>query len=305
MPDDKLMRADAPRIGAPMAPARPVAPPRRPPRDVRIVVVAAVLLASVLWAARAAPWTPGSDVGYALGAAGGSALLLLLAYPLRKRLRFMQRLGRMRGWFALHMTLGIGAPLLVILHSTLAFGSINATVAFAVMALVATSGFVGRFLYARIHHGLYGEKASLAQLRGAASDDAEALHGPLRMPPDVVARLEAFAARADVASGGGLARGLAVATLGARGLGVRLACRRALRAAVAEEAARRGWDRAKTARRLARRRALVDRYVATAVRVGQFAAFERLFAWWHVLHVPLVWLLVASVVAHVVAVHMY
>jgi hypothetical protein len=29
-----------------------------------------------------------------------------------------------------------------------------------------------------------------------------------------------------------------------------------------------------------------------------------LFSWCHVLHVPLVWMLVAPVIAHVVAVHM-
>jgi hypothetical protein len=33
--------------------------------------------------------------------------------------------------------------------------------------------------------------------------------------------------------------------------------------------------------------------------------YERLFALWHVLHVPLVYMLVAAAIAHIVAVHMY
>jgi hypothetical protein len=36
-----------------------------------------------------------------------------------------------------------------------------------------------------------------------------------------------------------------------------------------------------------------------------FSAWERLFALWHVAHVPFVYILALSAVAHVVAVHAY
>ncbi len=49
-----------------------------------------------------------------------------------------------------------------------------------------------------------------------------------------------------------------------------------------------------------------DRRAPAAVqRVAQFGVFERLFSCWHVLHVPLVYMMVLSAIAHVVAVHMY
>jgi hypothetical protein len=41
------------------------------------------------------------------------------------------------------------------------------------------------------------------------------------------------------------------------------------------------------------------------VRVAQFTAYERLFALWHVLHVPFVYLLVLTACFHVFAVHAY
>ena len=45
--------------------------------------------------------------------------------------------------------------------------------------------------------------------------------------------------------------------------------------------------------------------IAAVQRSAQFLPLERLFALWHVLHVPLVVLLAFSVIAHIIAVHMY
>jgi hypothetical protein len=52
-------------------------------------------------------------------------------------------------------------------------------------------------------------------------------------------------------------------------------------------------------------RKLVRRYLAAVVSVAQFSVYERVFALWHVAHVPFVYLLVVSSVVHVVAVHAY
>jgi hypothetical protein len=50
---------------------------------------------------------------------------------------------------------------------------------------------------------------------------------------------------------------------------------------------------------------LIDRYLEAVVRVAQYSAYERLFALWHLAHLPFVYLLVISAVVHVVAVHAY
>jgi len=52
-------------------------------------------------------------------------------------------------------------------------------------------------------------------------------------------------------------------------------------------------------------RQAVARYLHALGRTARFRAYERMFALWHVLHVPLVWMLVLCAVAHVVAVHIY
>ncbi len=264
-----------------------------------------LLLGAVMLVARARPFTPGSDIGYWIGVAGGTAMLLLFVYPLRKRLRVAQRWGATSAWFALHMVLGVAGPLLVILHSTLHFGSLNATVAFATMTLVASSGFVGRFLYARIHLGLYGEKATLEalaeQLR-ARGDDA---HAQLAFAPAIEERLVAFALRAETAGREGLRHPLRFFLLGADAWRTRRAAVAEIASALDPHAREQHWSRRAFRRRLRRRRALVNAYLRTAQRLAQLHVYQRLFSWWHVLHVPLVWMLVVTAIAHVIAVHMY
>jgi hypothetical protein len=46
-------------------------------------------------------------------------------------------------------------------------------------------------------------------------------------------------------------------------------------------------------------------YLYGVERAAQFKVFERIFALWHVIHIPLVYMLVATAIWHVVAVHMY
>jgi hypothetical protein len=40
-------------------------------------------------------------------------------------------------------------------------------------------------------------------------------------------------------------------------------------------------------------------------QVAQFTLYERLFSLWHVLHLPLFYMMVISALLHVLAVHMY
>jgi hypothetical protein len=40
-------------------------------------------------------------------------------------------------------------------------------------------------------------------------------------------------------------------------------------------------------------------------RAAAFRFYERMFALWHVLHVPLLFLLIAATTVHVIAVHLY
>lgn len=297
-----IPRADAPRAAQPrrQAAARPHAR-----RDSVLLVIVALLVAAAMLVARSGRFTAGSDLGYWIGVGGGVAMLLLFLYPLRKRVRGLRNFGSTRFWFSLHMMLGIGGPLLIIVHSTLRFGSLNAIVAFASMSLVAASGIVGRYLYARIHHGLYGRRASLAELRAQAGLDSEAVRSKLAFAPEVDRRLAAFGTRAETAGREGLAHPLRFFAVGPIAFAERRRSVAEITRLLRDRARAEGWPEEKLARWIKSRRALVAAYLRAAQRVAQFGVFERLFSWWHVLHVPLVYMLVLSAIAHVVAVHMY
>jgi hypothetical protein len=249
----------------------------------------------VVGIARSGVYTAQSLLGYWMGVVGGSFMLVLLLYPLSKRARAMREFMPVRYWFALHMFMGIFGPVLVIMHSTLRLNSFNAAVAFWSMVIVASSGLVGRFVYGRLHAGLYGRQRSFAEVAKAAENTLNNAAAQLAQAPEVMAELRQFAAHANAVARAGLRRPFAFFLLNrhARQCAARCALLLAVtsRSVVGVHAA--AIDRAVVA------------YLQTARDAAQFRAFERVFALWHVLHIPLVWLLVVSAVFHVIAVHMY
>ena len=48
-----------------------------------------------------------------------------------------------------------------------------------------------------------------------------------------------------------------------------------------------------------------DRRLEAGRRTTEYRAYARLFSYWHVLHIPLFYLLLISAVVHVVAVNLY
>jgi hypothetical protein len=277
-----------------------------PPRREWLFLPGVAALVGAAWlVGRFADYTPGSRVGYNLGLAGGVALLLVFLYPLRKRLRFMRAFGASKGWFALHMACGIFGPFLVLVHSRFHIGSLNAGVALASMLLVAASGIVGRFIYVRIHHGLYGTRMTLAQLQAEVGLNTGELRSKLDFAPRVEQWLRAFEATALARPRNVLQGAWRFLTLDLRARWVRRRCIREFARVYRMHARAFGWDAARQRRHLEGGRAFIDEFISGAQRVAQFSRYERLFALWHVLHVPLVWMMLFSAIAHVVAVHAY
>lgn len=286
---------------------RTVAAPARPSDalQVRTIWLAVAVIVAGTWTlGRSGLYTPGSDFGYYLGLAGALMMLALMLYSVRKRVRWLSALGAMRHWFRLHMFLGIAGPTLILLHSTYHLGSLNASVAFYSMLVVAGSGVVGRFIYGKIHHGLYGREASVRELQTRLGLREGEVKSRFHFAPRLERRLQVFEAAA-TANRELLFGAWRFFTLAMRGRWVFWRCRRELLRALVHRAQRRQWPPGKLE---ARRRAglvLIRDYLRAVVDAAQFSTYERLFSWWHVLHIPLVYLLVVSAIVHVIAVHMY
>ncbi len=249
--------------------------------------------------------TPTRGLGYALGIIGGSLMLVLLLYSARKHFSWLRFLGPTPSWFRFHMVLGIVGPLCILFHANFRTGAANSNVALFSMLTVAGSGFIGRYLYAHIHQGLYGHKLELGELQAGAAGLRE-LAGSVSFLPDLVARLEAAEQRllraGPRASLLGVLKPLVVAaaTLRARWQ-LHGYIRRGLR-----QSARNSPVVAAEARRLRRAaRAYVDKRLAATRRVAEFEGYERLFSLWHTLHIPLIFMLIIAAVVHVIAVNVY
>jgi hypothetical protein len=273
--------------------------------DISLYILLTLLIVGVWRFSRMGYYRSGDNVGYWMGVAGGVMMLLLFSYPLRKYFRFMQRLGKVKWWFIVHMVLGIGGPLLILLHSTFHLGSVNAAVALFSMLIVAGSGVVGRFLYLRIHRGLHGERTNLADLQRRAGLAEGEIKSRFRFAPGIAQQLLAFEAEASHEGKGWALTLRQLMWLPIRQRMVLEACSAELRVRLRTIGKERKWTRGQLDRRHAQARATTRNYLRSVLRVAQFSAYERVFALWHLLHVPFVYLLLLTAGFHVFAVHAY
>jgi hypothetical protein len=265
-----------------------------------------LLLTLAAWLISRAGWfKAGDDVGYWIGVAGAVMMLMLFIYPLRKHVRAFQRMGRVKFWLWFHMLLGIGGPLLILVHSTFRVGSLNAGVALYSMLIVAISGVIGRFIYRRVHGGLDGQRVGLRELQVRAGFDQSESRSKLQFAPDVEDRLQAFEQHELQAAPSWFTHLRQVTWLPVQAQFTYWICAYQIRKPLRKIAEKKGWeaDLLRNRQRLARK--LVRRYLAAVVRVAQYTAYERVFSLWHVLHIPFVYLLIVSAIAHVIAVHVY
>lgn len=243
--------------------------------------------------------------GYWLGVAGASLMATLLLYPLRKRVRFMHGLGATRHWFRMHMVFGVLGPVLILYHCNFSLGSLNDTVALVCTLLVAVSGLVGRYVYAKVHVDLDGHRATLEQLSDNARITAVQRREAVALVPGLIERLTAYdtvvltppkSTRAAVL----LPLKLAVTT---RFAALRLAwfARRQLRLLARQS----DIVRAQQADLRQSITSFIREHLKRVRRVAELGSYERLFSIWHVFHLPFFYMLVVAALIHVLAVHMY
>jgi hypothetical protein len=248
--------------------------------------------------------SPRTGLGYALGITGGSLMLILAIYPLRKRIRGLAAVGSVKAWFRFHMILGVAGPLLVLYHSNFSMGATNSNVALICMLLVSGSGFIGRYFYAKIHKGLYGRSETLEELKA----QAEALRGTgvnNAVMPDLHDRLELAERKLVGLPSGGFAF---MTTPAIAALRYRIEIARAHRYIDRRLSEVIRNKQLALKHRVPLRNAAVrysDRRLFGARRIAEFKSYERLFSMWHLLHLPLFFMMLISGIVHVFAVHLY
>ena len=250
-------------------------------------------------------YKPGDNVGYNLGLVGGSMMLLMLLYSLRKRVKFMKEFSILPKWFRWHIIFGIVGPTLVMFHSTFVIHSFNAGVALICTLLVSGSGIFGRFFYTKVHNGLYGREMMLKKLHDDLSKTGSFKESITSFAPNIKESIEKFRVRAEGGTGGFWDS----VSIEFQAAFLNRSLVKELRHVMYTQAQEKKWDTWQAINIVDQ---LYEEYASNignyikAIRdAAQFRTYERFFSLWHIFHIPLVYMLVFSGIYHVIAVHMY
>ncbi len=226
-------------------------------------------------------WKSGGTAGHPMGWAGSAAMIVMLGYSARKRIRGLRRLGPLSRWLDVHILLGIVGPLFIVLHSALKVRGLVA-LSFWSMAAVALSGIVGRYLYLQIPRTRAGEVVSLAALEEADRTLARRLREEFGLGDEALARLDRLTEPPPRA---GLLRAAAGTLAGD------LPLRRRVAAFVRESGV--PPRVARSFESLARLKARSRR------RIRLFDRLQALFHYWHVFHKPFAVVMYVFMLVHV------
>lgn len=230
-------------------------------------------------------YKPGGSEGHLYGIVGTAMMAIGVAmYSLRKRVTTFQRLGKLKYWLEVHIFLCTLGPFLVLLHTAFRFGGIVA-IAFWSMAIVVGSGVFGRYLYVRIPKSINGRFLSLKTINEQKRELVSAFAARAKMSEDDVQTL--LPRRAPRAAPGVLR---AIVLAPAFDVSRRRELRR-VRSALSRRGVR-PQDREALS-------ALLDEEIRLEQQTILLTPFQRLFGYWHVLHLPLALLMLFIVIIHI------
>jgi hypothetical protein len=240
-----------------------------------------------------------TGAGYILGIVGGSLMLVLLLYPLSKRTAALTRFIPIRYWFGIHMFLGTVGPVLILFHSNFHMGSTNSSIALWTLLLVAGSGGIGKYVYTKIHHGLYGTQMTLKELKLNTDNDHTELMKLYAMDEKLNARLRKMEEKALKPYTSLLRSIFHVMYMAIKAPSIKRNILRVLKDSSQENQEMSQMPDSATVKKL------VSHYMLALRQAAAFRVYERVFSLWHILHLPLFFMMLITAIIHIFAVHMY
>ncbi len=251
--------------------------------------------------------TAEQGTGYYFGITGTVMMLLLGVYPMRKRMHALAFLGSNKLWFSLHIAFGIVGPVFILFHTNFVLGSLNSQIALFSMIIVALSGVVGRYIYVSFHYGLTERKLNLTDLLDDLEQEKEELSiNQLFMSlPEAKKELFEFA-EIILEPPGALVNSIGrIVVAGWQSQLIHWKMRRIIKVYLHDVADSHELTNSKKKQVRRQFKNKISRFFAIAFRVTKLNFYERAFALWHVLHIPLVYLMCVAVVVHIIAVHLF
>ena len=243
------------------------------------------------------------DFTYNSGLIGGILMLLTLLYALRKRLKFLKKLGGMEGWYYFHLIGGVGGPFIIIFHSAFALRSINSTMAFVAMMLVVVSGLFGRYIYTRIGYGLHNKIDNIKETESALIESIRKYES--EFVENIERRLSTFALATLAGPKSFIKLPLRFLAIRAAAAGCYVTASEDMTRMLKVHAQEQGWTMHVYKNLLDEEKRLLREHINAVVQIAHVHVYERILVRWRILHIPLLYILFITGCAHVLAVHMY
>ena len=262
-------------------------------------LVAVILIAWYLW--EESYLHNEEDLIYNMGLVGGIMMLLQFVYSARKRSTKMRRWGKLKVWFGIHTFIGLSAPIIIIFHSRFELQSINGTVAFVAMLIVVFSGVVGRYLYSQVNFDLSAGRHELKEYHVLIQE--RIIRPNAGVSEKIEKQLKGFMINA-FSSPKSIFHSFKLAvSIGFKSKTLYLRLTQMSYKPMAADGMPSLEQSIPVFAKEEKR--LLKSYLNLLSKMARCNAYKQLFALWRVGHIPLIYLLLFTGLAHVLAVHMY
>jgi hypothetical protein len=242
------------------------------------------------------PYSPKSIPALLLGIVGSVMMVFgALFYALRKRMKALRGLGKMSTWLDIHITLCILGPLLVVYHTGFIVKSPNAAIAFYAMLIVVASGVVGRYIYRHFQFSLSGERTNLRGMTEEIDQLDQKISQAFSESQSIIATIRSFFNLRENQKSPGVLKSVF--------LMIRMDhLEKKLRRQIGRSARPKGTNSFSKTEISDSFESLVIKRIRLEKNISALEATTRLFAYWHKLHVPFIWILAFTLIVHITAV---
>ncbi len=231
-------------------------------------------------------YKPSGLMGHGMGILGSLMMIVgVCTYSIRKRVPALHQLGKLKHWLQFHIFLCTLGPFLVVLHTAFKVGGII-SIAFWSMVIVVMSGIFGRYVFAWIPKTVNGEFLTEQTVRSRMEELIRTLQKISGLSQaEIGALLDEVAGRAP-----GNAFDALLLALRWDLFQRRQERKIAHRLAMVEAP----YDERKAVQRL-----LKD-YLTMRRQLALISPFQKLFSYWHILHLPLAGVMFFIMLVHIV-----
>jgi hypothetical protein len=231
---------------------------------------------------------PSGFVGHGIGITGSFLMIIGVAsYMLRKRVRVFHKYGFLKHWLEFHIFLCTLGPILVLFHTAFKFGGIVA-VSFWSMVAVVLSGVIGKFLYAQIPHTIQGQMVSFDELNSQNENLSHQLRDEFHVPEKILSAIESLSSIQRYKKVN-LKTGLIFITKDS--FGIKNVIKSLRKELVISKMPKKERD---TIIKTAKSKLIISR------RIGLLHTMQKLFNYWHIVHLPFAVTMFIIMVVHIV-----